>query len=112
LNIRDIVSLAPVIGEITVTEPALAVPRPRALAAGGMRALEINLQTPTAITCIDAIRKALPEALGGISRQSAPDFPALPNVLCVGASWLAPASVLDAADWSGIEALARDAVSL
>jgi 2-dehydro-3-deoxyphosphogluconate aldolase/(4S)-4-hydroxy-2-oxoglutarate aldolase len=33
-------------------------------------------------------------------------------VVCVGGSWLAPKAMLDAGDWSGIEALARDAASL
>lgn len=49
---------------------------------------------------------------GGITRQSAPDYLALPNVLCVGGSWLAPAALLERSDWSGIEALAKDAASL
>jgi 2-dehydro-3-deoxyphosphogluconate aldolase/(4S)-4-hydroxy-2-oxoglutarate aldolase len=49
---------------------------------------------------------------GGISRQTAPEYLALPNVLCVGGSWLAPADALDAQDWPRIEALARDAAAL
>jgi 2-dehydro-3-deoxyphosphogluconate aldolase/(4S)-4-hydroxy-2-oxoglutarate aldolase len=36
----------------------------------------------------------------------------LPNVACVGGSWVAPASLLAAGDWAGIEALARDAAGL
>jgi 2-dehydro-3-deoxyphosphogluconate aldolase / (4S)-4-hydroxy-2-oxoglutarate aldolase len=205
LNVQDILSLVPVIAEISVTEPALAVPLARALVGGGLRVLEINLQAPAASACIDAIRKALPEALigvgaltkaadfaaagrvgahfgvtpgltpelaaaargarfpvlpgvmtptdvvaaqlagfkvlklfpaelaggtrmlhtlggvfpdlvfyaaGGISRQNAPSYLALSNVVCVGGSWMAPASLLDAADWSGVAALAREAASL
>ena len=204
-NIRDIVSLVPVIAEIDATEPALAVSLARVLVSGGLRVLEINVQGPTAIACIDAIRKSLPEALvgvgslskaadfaaagrigahfgvtpgltaelaaaargarfpvlpgvmtptdvvaaqhagfkvlkffpaelaggtrmlqsfgsvfpglefyaaGGITRQNAPGFLALSNVLCVGASWMAPAAMLEAADWQGVEALAREAASL
>ena len=49
---------------------------------------------------------------GGITRASAPDFLALPNVACVGGSWVAPRAMLAAADWAGIEALARDAAAL
>ncbi len=49
---------------------------------------------------------------GGITRQSAPDFLALPNVACVGGSWVAPADRINAGDWSAIESLARDAASL
>jgi len=49
---------------------------------------------------------------GGIGLASAPDFLALPNVLCVGGSWLTPADRLAAADWAGIERLAREAAGL
>ena len=49
---------------------------------------------------------------GGISLGSAADFLALPNVLCVGGSWLTPASKLAAGDWAGIELLAREAAGL
>lgn len=49
---------------------------------------------------------------GGISLTSAPDFLALPNVLCVGGSWLTPADKLAAGDWAGIERLAREAAGL
>jgi 2-dehydro-3-deoxyphosphogluconate aldolase/(4S)-4-hydroxy-2-oxoglutarate aldolase len=49
---------------------------------------------------------------GGISAGSAVDFLALPNVLCVGGSWLTPADRLAAGDWAGIEKLARAAASL
>ncbi|MET0936776.1 MAG: keto-deoxy-phosphogluconate aldolase, partial [Luteibacter sp.] len=36
----------------------------------------------------------------------------LPNVVCVGGSWLTPANLLAASDWAGIEALAREASQL
>jgi 2-dehydro-3-deoxyphosphogluconate aldolase/(4S)-4-hydroxy-2-oxoglutarate aldolase len=49
---------------------------------------------------------------GGITRANAVEFLALPNVLCVGGSWLAPAAALEAHDWTQIEALARDAAAL
>lgn len=49
---------------------------------------------------------------GGISLASAPEFLALPNVVCVGGSWLTPAAKLAAGDWAGIEQLAREAVAL
>jgi 2-dehydro-3-deoxyphosphogluconate aldolase/(4S)-4-hydroxy-2-oxoglutarate aldolase len=49
---------------------------------------------------------------GGVTRASAPDFLALPNVVCVGGSWLAPPDLLAAGDWAAIEALARDAAAL
>ncbi len=49
---------------------------------------------------------------GGISLSSAGDFLALPNVLCVGGSWLTPADKLASGDWAGIELLAREAAGL
>ncbi len=49
---------------------------------------------------------------GGITRISAPEYLAQPNVACVGGSWVAPRAALEAADWKAIEALARDAASL
>ncbi|MFG3450008.1 bifunctional 4-hydroxy-2-oxoglutarate aldolase/2-dehydro-3-deoxy-phosphogluconate aldolase [Stenotrophomonas sp. NPDC047960] len=49
---------------------------------------------------------------GGISAQTARDFLHLPNVLCVGGSWLTTRALLHACDWAGIEALARDSAAL
>jgi 2-dehydro-3-deoxyphosphogluconate aldolase / (4S)-4-hydroxy-2-oxoglutarate aldolase len=49
---------------------------------------------------------------GGITRDTAPSFLKLRNVLCVGGSWIAPNLLVDQGDWAGIEALARDAAAL
>ncbi len=49
---------------------------------------------------------------GGITRESAPRYLALANVLCVGGSWITPSAALKSGDWSQIETLARDAVGL
>lgn len=49
---------------------------------------------------------------GGVSRDNAGEFLALPNVLCVGGSWVAPAAMMKSGDWTGIRNLARDAASL
>ncbi|WP_313139349.1 bifunctional 4-hydroxy-2-oxoglutarate aldolase/2-dehydro-3-deoxy-phosphogluconate aldolase [Stenotrophomonas sp.] len=46
---------------------------------------------------------------GGISVQTAPQFLHLPNVLCVGGSWLTTAALVQTRDWQGIEDLARQA---
>ncbi len=205
MNIRDIVALAPVIPVLTVTDVNAAAPLARALAAGGLRVLEVTMRTPVALAAIEAMRRAVPEAIvgvgtltrpvdfagagragaqfgvtpgltpelaaaargarfpllpgvmtpteligaralgydvlklfpaqqaggiamlkalgapfpdvlfcptGGITRASAADFLALPNVVCVGGSWLAPAELMAAGDWAAIEALARDAAAL
>ncbi len=49
---------------------------------------------------------------GGISVANAADYLALPNVACVGGSWVSPASLIEAGDWDGITALARAAAAL
>lgn len=49
---------------------------------------------------------------GGVSLSSAPEYLALPNVSCVGGSWLTPRSLVEAEDWSGIARLAREASAL
>ncbi|MGB8944177.1 MAG: bifunctional 4-hydroxy-2-oxoglutarate aldolase/2-dehydro-3-deoxy-phosphogluconate aldolase, partial [Streptomyces sp.] len=49
---------------------------------------------------------------GGIGLASAPSYLALPNVGCVGGSWMLPADAVAAKDWPRIEALAREAASL
>ena len=196
---------APVIPVIVLTDVAHAVPMARALVEGGIRMLEVTLRTPQALACIEAIAKAVPQAVvgagtlrskadaqaaanagarfavspgytsalgaacrdlglpllpgvatggeimaaqedgfsalkffpamqaggsamlkawsgpffdvkfcptGGISLQNAADFLALPNVLCVGGSWLVPADALAQGDWLRITRLAREAVGL
>jgi 2-dehydro-3-deoxyphosphogluconate aldolase/(4S)-4-hydroxy-2-oxoglutarate aldolase len=49
---------------------------------------------------------------GGVSLANAPEFLALPNVACVGGSWLVPADALLKADWARIEKMAREASQL
>ena len=205
MNIREIVGIAPVIPVLTVSDFADAVPLAQALVAGGLRVLEITLRTPVAMGCIEAIRKAVPEAIvgvgtltrpvdfaaadragaqfgvtpgltpelagaargarfpllpgvmtpteiiaarhagfnvlklfpaqqaggtgmlralgalfadvlfcptGGITRADAEEYLTLPNVVCVGGSWVAPPELLQSGDWRGIETLARDAAAI
>jgi 2-dehydro-3-deoxyphosphogluconate aldolase/(4S)-4-hydroxy-2-oxoglutarate aldolase len=205
VNIREILGMAPVIPVLTLSDLAHAVPLAQALVGGGLRILEITLRTPVAIGCVEAIRKAVPDAIvglgtltravdfaaadragaqfgvtpgltpelaaaargarfpllpgvmtpteviaarlagfnimklfpadqaggvgmlralgapfpdvlfcptGGITRAGAPDYLALPNVVSIGGSWMAPRPMIEARDWQGIEALARDAAAL
>ena len=205
MNIREILGMAPVIPVLTLSDLDHAVPLAQALVAGGLHVLEITLRTPVALGCIEAIRKAIPDAIvgagtltravdfaaadragaqfgvspglipelagaargarfpllpgvmtpteviaarlagfnvlklypahqaggvgmlralaapfpdvlfcptGGITHAGAPDYLALPNVVSVGGSWMAPPPMIDAGDWQGIEALARDAAAL
>ena len=49
---------------------------------------------------------------GGVTPANAAELLALPNVACVGGSWLVPADALAKGDWARIEALAREATQL
>ncbi|MGA8009549.1 MAG: bifunctional 4-hydroxy-2-oxoglutarate aldolase/2-dehydro-3-deoxy-phosphogluconate aldolase [Thiomonas sp.] len=49
---------------------------------------------------------------GGISLANAPGYLALPNVGCVGGSWLVPDAALAARDWGAITTLSRAAAAL
>jgi 2-dehydro-3-deoxyphosphogluconate aldolase/(4S)-4-hydroxy-2-oxoglutarate aldolase len=196
---------APVIPVIVLNDVAHAVPMARALVAGGIRMLEVTLRTPQALACIEAIAKAVPEAVvgagtvrskadaqaaanagsrfavspgytsavgqacrdaglallpgvatgseimmaqedgftqlkffpamqaggpamlkawsgpffdvqfcptGGVTLQNASEFLALPNVVCVGGSWLVPADAMAKGDWVRITQLALDTKAL
>lgn len=46
---------------------------------------------------------------GGITARDMKRYLEVPSVLCIAASWLAPPQALRTRDWTGIEALARDA---
>jgi 2-dehydro-3-deoxyphosphogluconate aldolase/(4S)-4-hydroxy-2-oxoglutarate aldolase len=49
---------------------------------------------------------------GGVSAANAAAYLALPNVACVGGSWLAPRETIAAGDFAKIEQLAREASAL
>lgn len=49
---------------------------------------------------------------GGVGPSNAGDYLALPNVVCVGGSWVAPADRVAAKDWAGVAALAAEAAGL
>jgi 2-dehydro-3-deoxyphosphogluconate aldolase/(4S)-4-hydroxy-2-oxoglutarate aldolase len=68
------------------------------------------------VEALKALAGPLPNArfcpTGGISAERASDYLKLPNVLCVGGSWIAPADLIRAKDWAAIEANARRAAGL
>ena len=200
LTALSIMRDAPVIPVIVLNKVEHAVPMAEALVAGGIRVLEVTLRTPQGLTCIEAIAKAVPQAIvgagtvrsaadaaaaaqagaqfavspgytsklgqacrdlglpllpgvatsseimaamedglselkffpavqsggiqmlkawqgpfgdvrfcptGGISPANAAEFLALSNVVCVGGSWLVPASAVEAGNWSQITELAK-----
>jgi 2-dehydro-3-deoxyphosphogluconate aldolase / (4S)-4-hydroxy-2-oxoglutarate aldolase len=49
---------------------------------------------------------------GGVNAANAGDYLALPNVVCVGGSWVAPPDAVRAGDWGWITELARTARAL
>ncbi|QDC00577.1 2-dehydro-3-deoxy-phosphogluconate aldolase [Mesorhizobium sp. 8] len=195
----------PVIPVLKITDVAHAVPLARALARGGLKAIEITLRTPDALECIRRVAAEVPEAVvgagtilsasqfdeaasagskfivspgitrellvaaepsevpllpgaitpgeimaareagldflkffpaeqaggaaflkalaspiadvrfcptGGIGPKNAADYLGLPNVLCVGGSWVAPDDLVKAGRWDEIEALAKAASAL
>ncbi|MEU4143909.1 bifunctional 4-hydroxy-2-oxoglutarate aldolase/2-dehydro-3-deoxy-phosphogluconate aldolase [Streptomyces parvulus] len=65
---------------------------------------------------LKALAAPLPQArfcpTGGIGPGSAPDYLALPNVGCVGGSWMLPKDAVAGRDWGRVEALAREAAAL
>ncbi|MEM1130784.1 MAG: bifunctional 4-hydroxy-2-oxoglutarate aldolase/2-dehydro-3-deoxy-phosphogluconate aldolase [Pseudomonadota bacterium] len=49
---------------------------------------------------------------GGITPEIAPSYLKLPNVVCVGGSWVAPKAAVDAGDWDKVRDLAANASGL
>ena len=49
---------------------------------------------------------------GGIDLAKAKTYLALPNVICVGGSWIMPPDAIESGDWTRIEGLAQEAAAL
>jgi len=97
-------------GATTLTEMMTLLDR-------GLRALKFFPALPAGGTAyLKAVHGPLPEALfcptGGITADNAREFLALPNVPCVGGSWLTPADAVAAGEWSTVTALASRAAAL
>jgi len=65
LTLDELLGLAPVIPVVVVEDAAGAVPMARALAAGGLPAIEVTLRTPAALEAIRRISGEVPEAIVG-----------------------------------------------
>ncbi|MFJ6750629.1 bifunctional 4-hydroxy-2-oxoglutarate aldolase/2-dehydro-3-deoxy-phosphogluconate aldolase [Streptomyces sp. NPDC091266] len=65
---------------------------------------------------LTSLSSPLPQArfcpTGGIGLASAPSYLALPNVGCVGGTWMLPADALATKDWGRVRELAREAAAL
>lgn len=71
--------------------------------AGGLAALK-SLASPLAAVSFCPT--------GGVGPGNAAAYLACPNVVCVGGSWVAPAALIAAGDWSGVTRLAGEASRL
>ncbi|MNG27353.1 2-dehydro-3-deoxy-phosphogluconate aldolase [compost metagenome] len=49
---------------------------------------------------------------GGVAPDNVDQYFKLPNVMCVGGSWMLDKALVDSGDWTGIERLTREAVEL
>ncbi|MER7398431.1 bifunctional 4-hydroxy-2-oxoglutarate aldolase/2-dehydro-3-deoxy-phosphogluconate aldolase [Streptomyces sp. NPDC000151] len=65
---------------------------------------------------LKSLASPLPQArfcpTGGIKEANAPSYLALPNVACVGGTWMLPADALATKDWARVEGLAAGAAAL
>ena len=85
--------------------------------AAGFHQLKLFPAQPAGgIDMLKALAGPFPDVIfcpaGGISAETAPEFLALPNVGCVGGSWLTPKTALATGDWAAITVLARQAAAL
>ena len=85
--------------------------------AAGLRQLKLfPAEQAGGVGMLKALYGPFPDVLfcptGGVTPNTAPRFLELPNVPCVGGSWLTPAAAVASGDWDAITALARHASSL
>jgi len=111
-----------------LAEAALKVPVPylpgvatasEAMAARerGFRALKLfPAEAVGGAKLLSSLAAPLPDLIfcptGGIDEAKARTYLALPNVACVGGSWMTPKDALASGDYARIEALAREASKL
>ncbi|HLD08458.1 MAG TPA: bifunctional 4-hydroxy-2-oxoglutarate aldolase/2-dehydro-3-deoxy-phosphogluconate aldolase [Methylophilaceae bacterium] len=83
MNTLDLANYGPVIPVIVIQKIEDAVPMAQALVDGGIRVLEITLRTSVALQCMEAIAKAVPEAIIGAGTvRSVADARAAKNAGC------------------------------
>jgi 2-dehydro-3-deoxyphosphogluconate aldolase/(4S)-4-hydroxy-2-oxoglutarate aldolase len=83
MNTLELANHGPVIPVIVIQRLEDAVPMAEALVAGGVRVLEITLRTPVALKCMEAIAKAVPDAIVGAGTvRSVADAQAARNAGC------------------------------
>ena len=65
MDTLELATYGPVIPVIVIERLEDAVPLAQALVDGGVRVLEVTLRTPVALRCMEAIAKAVPDAIVG-----------------------------------------------
>lgn len=96
---------------------AVTVSEAMALAERGIKELKFfPAEAAGGVTYLKSLGGPLPDVrfcpTGGIRMETAPDYLALPNVGCVGGTWLTPADALASGNWARVEKLAAEAAAL
>ena len=83
----------------------------------GFRALKLfPAEAVGGAKLLASIAAPLPDLMfcptGGIDLAKAPSYLALPNVKCVGGSWMLPKAALEARNYATVEELSREAAAL
>lgn len=73
LNIRDVMTKAPVIPVIVIEDIKQAVPLAKALVKGGLPVLEVTLRTEAGLESIRAIADQVPDAVIGVGTLTRPE---------------------------------------
>lgn len=85
----------------------------RAVAAGRLVAKFFPAEQAGGPSAIKALSGPFPQLrfcpTGGVSLKNLGDYLALPQVICVGGSWLVPADAMASGDWKRVATLAREA---
>ncbi|MFH7044025.1 bifunctional 4-hydroxy-2-oxoglutarate aldolase/2-dehydro-3-deoxy-phosphogluconate aldolase [Paucibacter sp. JuS9] len=82
-NTLSLASHGPVIPVIVIQKLEHAVPLAQALVAGGVRVLEVTLRTPVALKAMEAMARAVPDAIVGAGTLRTPaDVQAAKNAGC------------------------------
>lgn len=103
--------------ELPILPGAATVSEMLALVERGLTSLKFfPAEASGGLDYLASVASVLPDVAfcptGGITAATAADYLALPNVACVGGSWLTPPDAVAAGDWELVEALAREAGGL
>ena len=68
----SLLTLAPVVPVVAISDPATAVPLARALLAGGLPVIEVTLRTPSALEATRRIAQEVPDVVVGVGTIRTP----------------------------------------